>query len=41
MPRRPELTLETVPPIIRQMMETQQAMYGAVLNLLRSIYRRL
>jgi hypothetical protein len=35
MPRLPELTLETVPPIIRQMMETQQAMYGAVLNLLK------
>ena len=35
MPRLPELTLETAPPTIRQMMETQQAMDGAVLNSLK------
>jgi hypothetical protein len=35
MSRLPELTLETAPPTVRQMMEAQQATYGVVLNPLR------
>jgi hypothetical protein len=35
MPRLPELTMETAPPTTRQMMETQQDMYGVVLNPLK------
>jgi hypothetical protein len=32
MPGLPELTIETAPPTIRQMMETQQDMYGVLFN---------
>lgn len=32
MPRLPELTPETAPPATRKMMQTQQSMFGAVLN---------
>ena len=35
MSRLPELTLETAPQTVRQMMEAQQATYGVVLNALR------
>jgi hypothetical protein len=35
MPRLPELTIETAPPTTRQMMETQQDMYGVVFNPLK------
>jgi hypothetical protein len=32
MPQLPELTIETAPPTIREMMEVQQAMYGWVVK---------